>query len=100
MPEYLGALLSASLSHSADKFRELYYDNGSHAGCTLYVGAAQVDPESIDVTHKTLSEARGKGAFMNVLIHAPGGDKDGVQLLPLRSDICERRVSQYQVRHA
>jgi capsid portal protein len=28
MPEYMGALLSASLSHSADKFRKLYYDNG------------------------------------------------------------------------
>lgn len=82
MPEYMGALLSASLSHSADKFRKLYYDNGSHAGCILYVGASQVDPESIKVVQKTLSEARGKGAFKNVLIHAPGGGKDGVQLLP------------------
>lgn len=82
MPEYMGALLSASLSHSADKFRKLYYDNGSHAGCILYVGAAQVDAESIKVVQKTLSEARGKGAFKNVLINAPGGGKDGVQLLP------------------
>ncbi|NWC62940.1 phage portal protein [Cedecea sp. P7760] len=82
MPEYMAALLSASLSHSADKFRKLYYDNGSHAGCILYVGASQVDPESIKVVQKTLSEARGKGAFKNVLIHAPGGGKDGVQLLP------------------
>ncbi|WP_168400630.1 phage portal protein [Erwinia amylovora] len=82
MPEYMGAMLSANLSHSADKFRKLYYDNGSHAGCILYVGAAQVDPESIKVVQKTLSEARGKGAFKNVLIHAPGGGKDGVQLLP------------------
>ncbi|MCP2121514.1 UNVERIFIED_ORG: capsid portal protein [Pantoea agglomerans] len=31
---------------------------------------------------KTLSQARGKGSFKNVLIHAPGGGKDGVQLLP------------------
>lgn len=82
MPEYMGALLSASLSHSADKFRKLYYDNGSHAGCILYVGASQVDQESIKVVQKTLSEARGKGAFKNVLLHAPGGGKDGVQLLP------------------
>ncbi|AXF77466.1 phage portal protein [Erwinia tracheiphila] len=82
MPEYMGALLSASLSHSADKFRKLYYDNGSHAGCILYVGATQVDQESIKVVQKTLSEARGKGAFKNVLINAPGGGKDGVQLIP------------------
>lgn len=82
MPEYMGALLSAGLSHSADKFRKLYYENGSHAGCILYVGAAQVDQKSIEVVQKTLSEARGKGAFKNVLIHAPGGGKDGVQLLP------------------
>ena len=31
MPEYMGALLSASLSHSADLFRKMYYENGSHA---------------------------------------------------------------------
>lgn len=78
MPEYIGALLSASLSHSADKFRKLYYDNGSHAGCILYVGAAQVDQESIKVVQKNLSEARGKSAFKNVRINAPGGGKDGV----------------------
>jgi PBSX family phage portal protein len=82
MPEYMGALLSASLSHSADKFRKLYYDNGSHAGCILYVGSEKVDQESIKVVQKTLSQARGKGSFKNVLIHAPGGGKDGVQLLP------------------
>lgn len=82
MPEYMGALLSASLSHSADRFRKLYYDNGSHAGCILYVGSEKVDQESIKVVQKTLSQARGKGSFKNVLIHAPGGGKDGVQLLP------------------
>lgn len=32
MPEYMAALLAASLAHSADMFRKLYYDNGSHAG--------------------------------------------------------------------
>ncbi|HGE8309310.1 TPA: phage portal protein, partial [Serratia marcescens] len=37
MPEYFAGLLSANLSHSADTFRKLYYDNGSHAGCIVYV---------------------------------------------------------------
>ncbi|WP_398460027.1 phage portal protein [Sodalis praecaptivus] len=84
MPEYLGALLSASLSHSADMFRKLYYDNGSHAGCIIYVGATQVDLESMEVVKKTLAESRGKGAFKNLLIHSPGGGKDGVQILPFQ----------------
>ncbi|STJ03718.1 portal capsid protein Q (GpQ) [Escherichia coli] len=77
MPEYLGALLSASLSHSADMFRKLYYDNGSHAGCIIYIGAAQVNRESMDSLKETLQGARGGGAFKNVLIHAPNGAKRG-----------------------
>ncbi|EEW5051760.1 phage portal protein [Escherichia coli] len=84
MPEYLGALLSASLSHSADMFRKLYYDNGSHAGCIIYIGAAQVNRESMDSLKETLQGARGGGAFKNVLIHAPNGGKEGVQILPFQ----------------
>lgn len=82
MPEYMGALLSASLSHSADMFRKMYYENGSHAGCILYIGASTVDDESMKSIKKTLTDARGKGAFKNLLLHAPGGGKDGVQLMP------------------
>ncbi|MDX5553496.1 phage portal protein [Escherichia coli] len=84
MPEYLGALLSASLSHSADMFRKLYYDNGSHAGCIIYIGAAQVNRESMGSLKETLQGARGGGAFKNVLIHAPNGGKEGVQILPFQ----------------
>lgn len=82
MPEYVGALLSASLSHSADMFRKLYYDNGSHAGCIIYIGASQVDKESMDSVKTTLSQARGNGAFKNLLLHAPGGGEKGVQIIP------------------
>ncbi|MCL7653411.1 phage portal protein, partial [Klebsiella pneumoniae] len=41
MPEYFAGLLSANLAHSADKFRKLYYDNGSHAGCIVYFKLAR-----------------------------------------------------------
>jgi len=82
MPEYMGALLSASLSHSADKFRKLYYDNGSHAGCIIYIGASTVDQESMASVKKTLQDARGRGAFKNLLLHAPGGGEKGVQIIP------------------
>ncbi|MHA8199228.1 phage portal protein, partial [Klebsiella pneumoniae] len=33
---------------------------------------------------ETLTGARGKGAFKNLLLHAPGGGKDGVQILPFQ----------------
>lgn len=82
MPEYMGALLSASLSHSADMFRKMYYENGSHAGCILYIGTSQVDDAGVKQIQQTLAGARNKGAFKNVVIHAPGGGKDGVQLMP------------------
>lgn len=84
MPEYMAALLAASLAHSADMFRKLYYDNGSHAGCIVYIGAGQVDDKSMKAVKETLTGARGKGAFKNLLLHAPGGGKDGVQILPFQ----------------
>jgi capsid portal protein len=46
MPEYFAGL-SANLAHSADKFRKLYYDNGSHAGCIVYVNSAMADRRAL-----------------------------------------------------
>lgn len=84
MPEYIGGLLSVSLSNSADTFRKLYYDNGSHAGCIIYVGTSQANAESVEAIKKTLTDSRGRGAFKNLFLHAPGGGKDGVQILPFQ----------------
>ncbi|HGF2305544.1 TPA: phage portal protein, partial [Escherichia coli] len=61
MPEYIGGLLSVSLSNSADTFRKLYYDNGSHAGCIIYVGTPQANAESVEAIKKTLTDSRGRG---------------------------------------
>lgn len=58
MPEYMAALLAASLAHSPDIFRKLYYDNGSHAGCIVYIGAGQVDDKSMKAVKETLTGAR------------------------------------------
>ncbi|EIP6332194.1 hypothetical protein LS889_002482 [Salmonella enterica] len=77
MLEYIGALLSASLSRSADQFRKYYYDNGS-AGCISHIGTAAVNRESMEALKKTLTESRGGGAFKNLLIPITGGGKDGV----------------------
>ncbi|HBA6432381.1 TPA: phage portal protein, partial [Escherichia coli] len=49
-----------------------------------YIGAAQVNRESMDSLKETLQGARGGGAFKNVLIHAPNGGKEGVQILPFQ----------------
>ncbi|MCL7679171.1 phage portal protein, partial [Klebsiella pneumoniae] len=82
MPEYFAGLLSANLAHSADKFRKLYYDNGSHAGCIVYVSSAVADGESLENLKKTLTDTRRGGAFKNILLSAPGVGKDAVQILP------------------
>jgi capsid portal protein len=46
------------LADSADKFRKLYYDNGSHAGCIVYVNSAMANQESLDKLKKTLTDTR------------------------------------------
>ncbi len=38
----------------------------------------------MDSLKETLQGARGGGAFKNVLIHAPNGGKEGVQILPFQ----------------
>ena len=38
MPEYMAALLAASPPNSLT-CSVFYYDNGSHAGCIVYIGA-------------------------------------------------------------
>ncbi len=77
MLEYIGALLSASLSRSVDQFRKYYYDNGSHAGCIIHIGTAAVNRESMEALKKTLTESRGGGAFKNLLIPITGGATTG-----------------------
>ena len=67
-----------------DTYWYLYYDNGSHAGCIIYVGTSQANAESVEAIKKTLTDSRGRGAFKNLFLHAPGGGKDGVQILPFQ----------------
>ncbi len=59
MPEYLGALLSASLSHSADMSENCITTTDPTPGASLYIGAAQVNRESMDSLKETLQGARG-----------------------------------------
>jgi PBSX family phage portal protein len=83
LPEYLGALHSAWLNESATLFRRKYYKNGSHAGYILYVTDAAHDMKDIDGLRKAVKESKGPGNFRNLFMYAPGGKKEGIQVIPL-----------------
>lgn len=83
VPQYIGALQSALLNESATLFRRKYYLNGSHAGFILYVNDAAQDPADIDAMRQALRDAKGVGNFRNLFLYSPGGNKDGVQVIPI-----------------
>jgi PBSX family phage portal protein len=83
VPEYIGALQSTFLNESATIFRRRYYENGSHAGFILYSTDSQVNQEDVDGLRDALKASKGPGNFRNVFLHAPGGKKDGIQLIPI-----------------
>ncbi|MDM1022057.1 phage portal protein [Acinetobacter sp. VNK23] len=82
-PEYISALQSAWLNESATLFRRKYYNNGSHAGFILYVNDAAQDANDITALRKALKDSKGPGNFRNLFYYAPGGKKDGIQILPV-----------------
>ncbi|MFQ0827128.1 phage portal protein [Serratia fonticola] len=83
LPEYLSSLNSTWLNEAATLFRRKYYLNGSHAGFILYMNDAAHKQEDIDNLRKALKESKGPGNFRNLFMYAPGGKKDGLQLIPL-----------------
>lgn len=82
LPEYLSGLNSAWLAESATLFRRKYYINGSHAGYILHI-TDNLDSESRKNLEEQLKQSRGLGNFKNLLLHAPNGKKDGVNLIPI-----------------
>jgi len=83
LPEWLPALQSALLNESATLFRRKYYSNGSHAGFILYLTDPAQQQEDIDNLRAALKNAKGPGNFRNLFYYAPGGKKDGLQLIPV-----------------
>lgn len=83
VPEYLAALNSAWLNESATLFRRKYFENGSHAGYILYMTDAQQQVGDVDKIKEQLRKSKGPGNFRNLLVYAPGGSKDGLQLIPI-----------------
>lgn len=83
IPDYVGALNSALLNESATLFRRKYYENGSHAGFILYMTDPLQNESDIKDLRQALRDSKGPGNFRNLLLYAPNGKKDGVQLIPV-----------------
>jgi PBSX family phage portal protein len=83
VPEYMAALQSAWINESGTLFRRKYYLNGSHAGYILYLIDALSDEAQVDAIKTALKNSKGPGNFRNLFMYAPGGKKDGLQLMPI-----------------
>nr|WP_186178025.1 phage portal protein [Burkholderia gladioli] len=83
LPEYLGALHAAWLNESSTLFRRRYYENGSHAGFIMYLTDPQSNQTDVNNLRTALKSAKGPGNFRNLFVYAPGGKKDGLQLIPV-----------------
>lgn len=83
VPDYLGAMQSILLNEASTLFRRKYYENGSHAGFILYLTDAAQSQDDVDALRKALRESKGPGNFRNLFMYAPGGKKDGMQLIPI-----------------
>lgn len=83
LPEYLAALNAAWLNESATLFRRKYYKNGSHAGYILYMSDAVHDTKDVDALRTAMRDSKGPGNFRNLFLYAPGGKKEGIQVIPL-----------------
>ncbi|GLR13246.1 portal protein [Chitinimonas prasina] len=83
LPDYLSANNSTWLNESATLFRRKYYLNGSHAGVILYLTDPAQKESDIDTLRTALKQSKGPGNFRNLMVYAPGGKKDGLQVIPL-----------------
>ncbi|WP_311968599.1 phage portal protein [Pseudomonas baltica] len=83
LPEWLPALQSALLNESATLFRRKYYNNGSHAGFIMYMTDTAQNEADVGALRSALKSAKGPGNFRNLFMYAPGGKKDGIQLIPV-----------------
>lgn len=81
-PEYMSALQSIMLNGEATLFRRNYYINGSHAGVIVYLTDPVANTADVEKLKRSLTDARGGGAFKNLFVYAAGGKKDGIQILP------------------
>lgn len=83
VPEWYASLQSALLNESATLFRRKYYQNGSHAGFVLYINDTVHNEQDVNSISEAMKQSKGPGNFRNLLVYAPGGKKDGLQVIPI-----------------
>lgn len=83
VPDYVASMNSSLLNESATLFRRRYYENGSHAGFIMYLTDATVNEADVTALREALKSSKGPGNFRNLFLHSPGGNKDGVKLIPV-----------------
>ncbi|STY64971.1 phage portal protein, PBSX family [Mannheimia haemolytica] len=83
LPQYLSALQSAWLNESATLFRRKYFLNGAHAGFVFYMTENSAKQGDVDNIREQLRKSKGVGNFKNLFVHSPGGNKDGIQIIPI-----------------
>ncbi len=83
LPEYISAIQSALLNESATLFRKKYYLNGTHAGYIMYLTDPTINQDDVEGLKEAVKTSKGPGNFKNLFMYAPGGDKEGLQLIPL-----------------
>lgn len=83
VPEWFAAINTALLNDAATNFRLRYYQNGSHAGYILYITDPANNEDDIENLKEALKQSKGPGNFKNMMIYAPNGKKDGLQILPI-----------------
>lgn len=85
----MAALNSPWLNEAATLLRRKYYLNGSHAGFVMYTSDPLQDESYVNDIRKAMEESRGPGNFRNLFVYAPGGKKDGLQIIPV-SEVAAR----------
>ncbi len=83
IPEYTSALQAGLLNFDATIFRRKYYLNGSHMGYILYIAEASFEEADATALEEALAAGKGAGNFKNMMLHIPGGQEKGVQIIPV-----------------
>lgn len=83
VPDYIHGMESAMLNVDATRFRRRYYKNGAHLGYILYTTDPDMDPETEQKFREKIEASKGVGNFKSMLINIPGGDKEGVKIIPV-----------------
>ncbi|AZZ98020.1 phage portal protein [Pseudoalteromonas sp. R3] len=83
IPDYVASMNSSILNEAATLYRRRYYENGSHAGFIMWLTDSTVDEQDVKTLRKALKDSKGPGNFRNLFLHSPGGDKDGMRLIPV-----------------